>query len=216
LAKERPADAVNWLKMEDDTTLLVVRQTFADRARETACEMRIEVLDGPATPMALSAAQLGAALARTTGFVEGTARTFVNWAEMFRAEQLNQLGTVDQTMFWRAGGDPMIYYLHGYWQLAADEALVIETSIPECRAWNFQLNNYWMESLDYRAHRIHVNHAGAKLNADGTVTVVVAGRDPGFGNWIDTAGHSHGTMLWRWTGAGEHPVPVTRVVKVGG
>ncbi len=192
--------------MEDDTSLLVVRQTFSDRATQTACEMSIAALGGPATPTPLSASFLAAALARTTGFVDGTARTFLRWTEMFRTEQFNQLATIDQTMFWRAGGDPMIYYLHGYWQLAADQALVIETVVPACRAWNFQVNNYWMESLDYRAHRVHVNHSSARLNEDQSVTVVVAASDPGFGNWIDTAGHEHGTMLWRWTGAETHPV----------
>jgi hypothetical protein len=214
VAKERPAGIADWLKMEDDSTLLVVRQTFSDRATETACEMTISALHGPAVPAPLSAASLATGLVRTTGFVDGTARTFLRWAEMFRAEQFNALATIDQTMFWRAGGDPMIYYLHGYWQLAPDEALVIETMVPACRAWNFQLNNYWMESLDYRAHRIHVNEFSARLNADGSVTMVVAARDPGFGNWIDTAGHCHGTMLWRWTGAAEHPVPRTRVVSL--
>jgi hypothetical protein len=214
VAKERPAGAANFLPMADDTSLLVVRQTFHDRASETPCDMKIEALDGPAVPAPLTAATLANALARTAGFVEGTARTFLNWAEQFHAEKLNQLATTNQAMFWRAGGDPMIHYLHGFWQLAPDEALVIETAIPTCRAWNFQLNNYWMESLDYRAHRIHVNAFSAKLNKDGSVTVVVAARDPGFGNWIDTVGHAHGTMLWRWTGAEEHPVPATKIVKL--
>lgn len=214
LSKEKPPGDVNWLKMADDTTLLVVRQTFSNREAETRCDMSIAALDGPAVPAPLSAEFLAAALARTNGFVDGTARTFLRWAELFRAEQFNRLATIDQTMFWRSGGDPMIFYLHGYWQLAADEALVIETAIPQCRAWNFQLNNYWMESLDYRAHRIHVNEHSARLNSDGTVTVVVAARYPGPGNWIDTAGHSHGTMLWRWTGAAEHPLPRTSVIKL--
>jgi hypothetical protein len=34
------------------------------------------------------------------------------------------------------------------------------------------------------------------------------------GNWIDTCGHSQGTMLWRWTGAASHPIPQTRVIKI--
>ena len=127
---------------------------------------------------------------------------------------MNKLDTSDQSMFIRAGGDPMIHYLHGSWTLAPDEALVIEATPPKCRTWNFQLDNYWMESLDYRFARIHVNDFTAKPNPDGSVTLAIAARDPGFGNWIDTCGHSQGTMLWRWTGADSHPVPQTRIVKI--
>jgi hypothetical protein len=40
----------------------------------------------------------------------------------------------------------------------------------------------------------------------------VAHRDPGHANWIDTAGHEHGSMCVRWVLAREHPQPVTSVV----
>jgi len=214
VSRERPSNATNWLPMADDSSFIVVRQTFRDRKHETSHQMSIATIDGPATPAPLSPDFLVNALARTTGFVTGTARTFLQWAELFRAEQMNRLATSDQTLFIRAGGDPMIHYLHGYWRLARDEALVIETRVPQCVTWNFQLDNYWMESLDYRFARIHVNDFTAKPNDNGTVTVVVAARDPGFGNWIDTCGHTQGTMLWRWTGAREHPIPDTKVIKL--
>jgi hypothetical protein len=41
---------------------------------------------------------------------------------------------------------------------------------------------------------------------------VVAARDPGVGNWIDTCGHDSGTALLRWLGAATHPLPRCRVV----
>ena len=115
-------------------------------------------------------------------------------------------------MFFKAGGDPMIHYLHGWWEIGPHQALKIQTSIPECEGWNFQINNVWMESLDYRHHRIHLNNQSAELNTDGTVTVYVGAENPGQPNWIETAGHSRGTMLWRWTGANNHPVPKTEII----
>ncbi len=214
VSRENPGGSVNWLPMAADTSFIVVRQTFRDRAHETAHQMSIRTMDGPSQPAPLSPEFLEAALARTTGFVAGTARTFLDWAEQFRVEQMNRLATVDQSPFIRAGGDPMIFYLHGYWKLGPDEALVIETTPPPCITWNIQLNNYWMESLDYRFARIHVNDFTAKSNDDGSVAVVIAPRDPGFGNWLNTLGHSHGTMLWRWTGAERHPIPQTRIIKL--
>lgn len=211
IASKEPASG-NWLKLADDSSMLLVRQTFLDRSNEIPATVRIEAIDGPAHPSALTGEALEQALQRVTGFVAGTARTFVHWTETFRENNGNALDTVDQSMFFRAGGDPTIFYLHGWWELKPGEALRIDTRIPECSLWNFQLDNYWMESLDYRHHRIHVNSHSARRNADGSLTIVVAAKDPGFGNWIDTAGHHQGTMLLRWTGATDHPIPETKVI----
>lgn len=204
----------NWLPLADDSSMVIVRQTFLDRANEVPATVAIEAIGGPAYPAPLSADTLTAALERTTAFVAGTARTFVQWTEDFRANQMNQLATIEQSPFFRAGGDPTIFYLHGWWQLEPGEMLRIDTRVPQCSFWNFQLDNYWMESLDYRHHRIHVNGHSARLNDDGTLTLIVAPRDPGFGNWIDTAGHDQGTMLLRWIGADDHPIPETRIIPI--
>lgn len=205
----------NWLPLAEDSTMLLVRQTFLDRDNEQPAAVKIEAIDPPrAPPEPLTAEKLEEGFGRAVAFVEGTARTFLNWTDMFKAQQLNQLATTDQALFFKAGGDPTIFYLHGYWRLEPDEALIIETPIPDCSFWNFQLDNIWMESLDYRHHRVHVNKHSAKLNADGSATIVVAPRDIGRGNWIDTAGHGEGTMLLRWTNASTHPIPATRVEKL--
>lgn len=205
----------NWLPLGADSSMLLVRQTFLDRETEVPGTIFIEAIGNEGrTPPPLTAEKLVQGLERAAAFVEGTARTFVAWAEQFRAEQHNALATRDQTMFFRAGGDETIFYLHGYWALADGEALVIETAIPDCTFWNFQVDNVWLESLDYRHHRIHVNARTARLNADGGVTIVVAPRDPEFGNWLDTAGHAHGTMLLRWTNAKDHPIPTTKVIRL--
>ena len=96
---------------------------------------------------------------------------------------------------------------------ASDEALLIEVQPPECEHWNFQLNNYWMESLDYSRQQIHTNKHLAQYRPDGSLAVIVAHQDPGLPNWISTVGHESGTMCWRWVRANENPEPNARVVK---
>jgi len=207
----------NWLPLAEDSSMLLVRQTFLDRDNEEPAKIKIEAIDPPRpTPVPLTPEKLEQGFQRAAAFVEGTAKTFLRWTDMLVGEQLNKLETVDQTMFYKAGGDPTIFYLHGYWKLAPGEALVIETPVPECTFWNFQVDNIWFESLDYRHHKVHVNKHSAKLNPDGSVTIVLADKDPGYGNWVDKAGHDQGTMLLRWTSAKEHPVPKTKVVKIDG
>jgi len=203
----------DWLPLAEDSSILIVRQTFFDRANEIPATVKIKALHANISPPALNMDSLTKALTRVPAFVNGTSTIFKNWAELFRAENRNTLNTAEQSMFIKAGGDPMIYYLHGWWELEDNQALKITSPIPECEGWNFQINNVWMESLDYRYHTIHTNNGLAKINNDDTVTVTVSAT-PQPGNWIDTAGHHKGTMLWRWTGVKDHPIPTVEVINV--
>src|SRR5574342_69053 len=201
----------NWLPMRPETTALVVRQTFDDRRREEPARLAIECLDaGPPAP--LDPADLEARLLRAVSFVRGTADLFVDWMRGYAAHE-NLLPPDDQARCRRAGGDSNIFYCNSRWRLAPDQALlVLPRAIPRCDAWNFQLSNFWMESLDYRVQRIHLNQHSAVREPDGRVRIVVAHRDPGprFPNWLTTAGHSEGGMLFRWIGADAHPPIDTR------
>jgi hypothetical protein len=202
----------NWLPMKPETGLLIVRQTFADRTSERLAMLRIERVDGPNMPAPLTPVQLDDGLKNAGTLVAGASLLFAKWARDFQ-KHANALPRFDQNVSNQAGGDPNIAYYHSYWKLGPDEALVIEVMPPACEFWNFQLNNYWMESLDYRYHRIHLNNSTARLERDGSVRIVVAHRDPGLPNWLSTAGHDQGTMCFRWVRAQAHPVPATRVVR---
>jgi hypothetical protein len=202
----------NWVRMTEQSNVVLVRQTFLDRKSEEPAKLTIECLNGPAQPAPLTADVLDRRLMSVARFVNGTARTFADWVKLFK-QQPNELPSRDQAMFQKVGGDPSIHYVHGYWQLAPDEALVIDTEVPRCTFWNIQLDNYWMESMDYRYLPAHVNAHTARRNADGTVRIVVAHADPGVPNFLGTAGHREGSMLLRWVDADRYPVPVCRVVK---
>jgi hypothetical protein len=209
-SREQPG---NWLRMQPDTSLLIVRQTFQDRKRERIAELSLERVGAAGAPQPLSPEFLDRGLQAAAAYVAGTASLFADWAEGF-ARRPNELPRFDPAIAAAAHGDPNILYFHGYWQLAPDEALVIEVTPPACDYWNFQLDNHWMESLDYRYHQIALNHAQVRARPDGSVRLVVGHADPGVPNWIETAGHRRGTMCLRWVGAREHPVPTTQVVKI--
>jgi hypothetical protein len=202
----------NWLPMEADTETLIVRQTFLDRESEQPADLRIERIGGDGLPTPLTADKVDQGLAGAANLVVGCSSLFAGWAQQFR-DHTNELPEFDNSVSMAAGGDPNICYYHSYWELAADEALVIEVTPPECSSWNFQLNNHWMESLDYRYFRISLNKHTAAYAPDGSVRIVIAHENPGLDNWIDTAGHERGTMCFRWIGAVDHPQPQTHVQK---
>lgn len=187
----------NWLKLEEATSMLIVRQTFLNRNDEIPAEIKIVNLDGRTRPDPISARQVDEGLKTVSFFVAGAALLFARWANGFR-QHTNQLPLFDPATSNAAGGDPAITYYHSHWKLAKDEALLIEVTPPDCDSWNFQLNNYWMESLDYRYHTVCINKASAVYLPDGKVQVIVAHEDPGKPNWIETCGHDEGTMCWRW------------------
>ena len=203
----------NWLRLELDASVIVLRQSALDRANERGGEFRIERIGGPAVPEPLTDERLAAGLATSAQFVRGIASTFADWTRLFR-QHPNSFPPIDQSMFQKGGGAKDIYYAHAYWQIEEDEAWVIEVTPPECYYWNFQLDNWWMESLDYRFRQISVNKQSARLEPDGRLRIICAARDPGIGNWIDTCGHKEGTALLRWAGAHEHPLPQARIVKL--
>ena len=183
----------NWLKTEEQSSLLMVRQTFSDRFSEVPAQLEIQNLSGATRPDPLSPGQLDRGLKTASLFVGGASLLFARWANDFK-KHINQLPRFDPEKSSAAGGDERIIYYHSYWRLEPDEALLIEVLPPPCEAWNFQLNNHWMESLDYRYYTICINKHNAVYLSDGSIRLVVSHRDPGLPNWIETAHHREGTM----------------------
>ncbi|MEZ4331007.1 MAG: DUF1214 domain-containing protein [Myxococcota bacterium] len=208
IAAERQAG--NWLPLDAEAGphQLVVRQTFSDRRRQRVAELDLERIDGPGGAPPLDAAAFHDRLLAAAAYVRSNTALFADWARDFQAHP-NALRPLDVS---RAQGDPSLFYLQGYWSLGPEEAWLLEFRPPACDYWNFQLNNYWLESLEHRDHRIDVNGAAAKREADGRIRIVVAHRDPGHPNWIETAGHAHGTMGLRIVKGREQPVIEQRVV----
>ena len=216
LLVSRKPQTRNWLPMTSETGTLVVRQTFLDRDAETPADLRIERINCPEDERrhsAWTARKLDEGLKSAGALTAGAPLLFAKWARDFKKHS-NQLPMFDPQVSLAAGGDPNITYYHSHWEIAQDEALVIEVMPPECEHWNFQLNNYWMESLDYRYHQIHTNKRLAQLEDDDSVRLIVAHENPGLPNWLETAGHTSGTMCCRWVLAKEHPQPQTRLVKL--
>jgi hypothetical protein len=114
------------------------------------------------------------------------------------------------------GGQSTNVYVGGIYELAADEALIIEERIPIPPAYmGFHLSNLWGESLDYANCLSSLNGFQAEWDADGVLRIVVAHRDPGVPNWVDTTGLPEGFLTQRWAYS-KRPteLPTVKVTKV--
>jgi hypothetical protein len=73
--------------------------------------------------------------------------------------------------------------------------------------------NRHMQTLDYRNRCTALNAEQLTFEDDGSYRIVIAHRDPGVANWLDTEGHTRGTIFWRFLLPDEDPArPVCEVV----
>ncbi|MEZ5501261.1 MAG: hypothetical protein R3E50_00915 [Halioglobus sp.] len=112
----------------------------------------------------------------------------------------NSFNTINAASGATGGGQSTNLYAGGVFELEPEEALIIEMRIQLApRYVGFQVANLWGESIDY-ANRIgSLNGHQMTVDPDGVIRIVLAHRDPGVPNWVDTAGHREGFLTPRWT-----------------
>ena len=86
----------------------------------------------------------------------------------------------------------------GHFDLAAGQALVITLPATDAPYLGFQLGSLWYISLDYINHQTSLNGTQAQADPDGMIRIVVADRNPGVTNWVETLGHRKGFLQFRW------------------
>jgi len=201
----------NWIPLDEGATMLVVRHFFYDWEHEVPVTMSIESPSGATDEGSRTLADPKAVVARQAvalgDFVEENLKFFLGFSN---PESPNTfLPPLDGTAMGAAAENrPVI----GSWNLAPDEALIIEVTPPEGIYWSYSLGNVWWETIDYGNRQSSLNGFQAAVDDDGKVRVVVAHQDPGVANWLDTAGHSEGPIILRCVRTDTAPVPTTKVV----
>jgi hypothetical protein len=208
---EREGD---WIPLAPGADTIWVRQFFYDWERESPAPLWIDCLDAPrSSPSGILDPGF---FARRLDAVATNVEANVDlWLGVARAQRDHLRNRFPPAAF---GGSEIGAQKHqtagvGYFALDDDEALIIEVTPPRARYWSIDLCNFWLESLDYANHQSSLNGHQAVLDPDGGFRAVVAHRDPGVTNWLDTVGHGEGTMIYRWNLTDAAPVPSTRVVR---
>jgi hypothetical protein len=213
LSRDIPDDfpPTNWMPLSERTSSLVVRQFFYDWENEEAPDMEIQCLGRSESHTSRSTlAGIGNQLSALGEFVDASFKFWEEIEQSGRAQGLNVFR--EPAALTQMGAAAENVSVWGSWELADDEALLIEVEPPNSLYWSVALGNYWWETIDYAGHQSSLNGSQAVIDEDGVFRAVVSERDPGVANWLDTAGHSRGPMIFRWLRADSHPVPPTRVV----
>lgn len=200
-----------WWELGAHAVRLMVRMVGTDWANERAPTISIERLDRPTGRPRQDANELEKRLRALPPFVDMMALMFVDHVQQQRDEgYTNKFKVFDVSMM---GGLVGQFYYEGAYDLADDEALIIEVKEPaHCPYRSLILTNEIYETTDWYNNHSSLNNAQAPTDADGILRIVVATRDPGVLNWLDTAGHSKGLIQGRWTDCDAQPVPDIRKV----
>ena len=204
----------NWLPMKPETNSLNVRQTLLRRREQKPATLELVRVDGGDAPAPLDPARFAGGLERVSMIVDATVRQFLTWTAHFQSHA-HEIHEIDPKFLSIAQGDPNTRYFYSYFEVAEDEAFVVEFTPPACDYWNLQIGNHWLESLDYEHATTHVNHETVVAREDGSVRIVIASSAPGVENWLDTMGHRRGALALRWVGAAQVPETTSRVVPLG-
>lgn len=217
----QPPALGNWLRTDAGTDIVIVRNIFhsayQEHRRYQPARLWIECIGAAERPDAYRTGDLLAGMAKVLQGA-GTASTSRSVVARRIARSVVNAFSGDERFWKRTGSNPRTTFHEGYWRLGPDQALLIEArDLPQTTFWSLGLGAYWMESLDFRFHRVNVNSHSVTCGSDDSVRIVIANTDPGVPNWLDAAGHEHGVMLWRWNDPSRLPeLPRTALVPLRG
>jgi hypothetical protein len=212
LSASRPAGYSGpWWPLLPSTDKLLMRLVGSDWAKERDPTISIERVDRRVTPPRTSAAELQARLERLPTATAFIAMLLIDRGIKLRDEgYINKLKVADMSQSGALAGQ---FYYEGAYDLADDEALIVEAKVPaKCRYNSILLTNAIYETTDWTDNHSSLNDSQAKPDADGVLRVVVSAKDPGVANWLDTAGYPQGVVQGRWMNCDSQPVPSVRKV----
>jgi hypothetical protein len=213
LSAEKPEDySGDWWQLHPAAHTLLLRIVSSDWAVESNPTLAIERLDQPVGRTRPPAGILEQRLTLLPRMVETLALMFVDHHEQLRTEgYVNRFKAFDVGFGALAG---QFYYECAY-DFADDEALVVESDIPgKCQYRSLILTNEIYETIDWYNNHSSLNIHQAAPDCDGKLRIVVAHKDPGVKNWLDTAGYPRGVIQGRWTECDSHPLPKVNLVKL--
>ncbi len=112
-------------------------------------------------------------------------------------------------------GSPATNYMWGVYDIRPDEALVIESDVPDAGYWSYQIMDVWCRPFDFRDRQSDINMSRVAVDRDGRFRAVISLSDPGVFNWMDAYGRGEGTITGRaYHSRGEPPQPTATVVKL--
>ena len=209
---ERPAGYTGtWAQIHPEARAMYLRYRSYDWENEIDPQVSIECLSPVGPKPRLTPEQIHHNIAEMARFPARKTRLYYAMQNGVRDrvgfnafEPVRYTGALTKQVYWPA-----------CFRFEPDEALIIETAVPErCAYWNIQLNDPYFNALEYVYRLSSTNGHYARLSSDGKFRAVIALTDPGVPNWLDPAGYTEGGIYGRWFDADSCPTPDLKRVKL--
>jgi len=196
----------NWLRLDPGASSITTRHYFELKESVAAnplrsIPLRIETLEPVGPPPAPTDASVAAGIRRVTRWVDDNVQPpQTEFAPAWVSRVPNQFpppirDSSNEGVGYAAKDN---VYSMAPFVLKPDEALVIRGRFPKCRFASIVLWNQFMQTFDYRYRHVSLNRKQTQLEKDGSFKMILAHKDPGQPNWLDTEGRMTGVMFWRF------------------
>lgn len=213
ISPERPANYTgDWVKLDKGARTVNIREASYDWVNERDGIFTIERLDASNQYRRWTASEIAHQMERIAGFPDRYAKIFVNFVKNLENNPVNEVTLHDWSSI---GGLAQQTYFEGLFDIAEDEALILETDIPDTvKYWSVLLADRLFNTIEWDKCQSSLNGHQAQIDSDGKFRAVISIRDPGVPNWLETAGRTQGVVQGRWYKSSSAPVPHLQRVKV--
>ncbi|MHA2413415.1 DUF1214 domain-containing protein [Mycobacterium avium] len=206
-----PERGHNWLPTTPESRKLFIRQGF-DRWDETPAQLRIERVDMAVPKPLPTPGEMVEAMRWAGDFVTGLMSDWPEYPFRHGGVDAENPNTFPRAAATDADGKRGRAAANMYWELAPDEALIVEFDAHP-GLWMFTNMGVFFNSMDYLYRPVSYTPSRTTVDGDGRIRLVMAHRDPGVHNWLDTQGFERGNLTYRHMLEGEPAVLDTRVVE---
>ena len=183
----------NHLATRPGVKFLFVRDSMMDWAYETPLDLAIERLgDARADPISIDDM-----VTRATSNALNDLYLYFWFQNVWSGLTPN---TITPAQSFRGAGGGLVTQgiSNGSYKLGPDDAAILEYDPAGASYAAVQLTEWLYRSRDYHRIQSSLTAAQSAVDSDGRIRLVIARRDPGVHNWLDTGGQSQVFSILRW------------------
>ncbi|MDT5136993.1 MAG: hypothetical protein QOD58_1255 [Mycobacterium sp.] len=169
-----------------------IRDVLLDWARDDPNSFEVQRLGGPTVAPARTLDEQAEATASMMAYFANFTGKLSHGVYKMPPNHFNLAWSAD-----KVGAMRNQVYVMGRFDLAPDEAFVVDLNDGGAEYFTVPLSNIWGTTLDIIDRTGSLNKSQSVANEDGSYTYVIAAQDPGLANWIDSDGLREGILTLR-------------------